>query len=116
MKRPPLRDILGLFTMSRVLLIMVTYFGYILLTAPKYSSLPVDLAALFTTWNHWDAANYVRIAQYGYQTQYDLAFFPLFPLLISAIAYPFGSWGYVAAGMIISNLALLAAMFVIYQL
>ncbi|MBE3559614.1 MAG: hypothetical protein IMW89_10360 [Ktedonobacteraceae bacterium] len=116
MKRPPLRDILGLFTLSRLLLITVTYFGYILLTAPKYSSEPVDLVGLFSSWNHWDAANYVRIAQYGYQTKLDFAFFPLFPMLISAISYPFGNWGYVAGGLIISNLALLGAMFVIYQL
>src|SRR5579884_2191449 len=116
MKRPPYRDIVALFIASRFLLVMVTYFGYILLTAPKYSSAPVDLTGLFSSWNHWDAANYVRIAQYGYQTVYDTAFFPLFPLLISILAYPFGSWGYIAAGMLISNLAFLGALFVLYQL
>lgn len=116
MKRPPFRDIFWLFLSSRLLLVLVTYFGFVLLTAPKYSSAPVDLTALFSTWNHWDAANFTRIAQYGYQNIYDVAFFPLFPLLISIFAYPFGSWGYIAVGMIISNLALLGAMFVIYQL
>jgi hypothetical protein len=117
MKRPPYRDIAWLFLVSRILLMLVTYFGYILLTAPKYSSDPVDVTALFTSWNHWDAANYVRIAQYGYQTPFDVAFFPFFPLLISAVAYPFGTWqAYIAASMLISNLALLGAMFVIYQL
>ena len=116
MKRPPYRDILWIFVTSRVLLVLVTYFGYILLTAPKYSSEPADIAALFSTWNHWDSANFVRIAQYGYQTPFDLAFFPFFPLLISAVAYPFGSWGYIAVGMLLSNLALLGAMFVVYQL
>jgi hypothetical protein len=116
MKRPPYRDIVRLFIASRFLLVMVTYFGYILLTAPKYSSAPVDLTGLFSSWNHWDAANYTRIAQYGYQTVYDTAFFPLFPLLIAILAYPFGSWGYIAAGMLISNLAFLGALFVLYQL
>ena len=92
MKRPPLRDILGLFIVSRFLLVMVTYFGYILLTAPKYSSLPVDAVALFTSSNHWDAANYVRIAQYGYQTPFDFAFWRCFlsadchaPLLLAPL-------------------------------
>ncbi|HEY7416849.1 MAG TPA: mannosyltransferase family protein [Ktedonobacteraceae bacterium] len=116
MKRPPYRDIVWLFVASRFLLVMVTYFGYILLTAPKYTSTPVDLTGLLSSWNHWDAANYVRIAQHGYQSIYDTAFFPLFPLLIAAIAFPFGSWGYIAAGMLISNLAFLGAMFVLYQL
>lgn len=116
MKRPPLRDIIGLFIASRFLLIMVTYFGYILLTAAKYSSEPVDIAGLFSSWNRWDASNYTTIAQYGYTDKYSLAFFPLFPLLISSIGYPFGSWGYMMAGIIISNLALLGAMLVIYQI
>src|SRR5438105_4342199 len=118
MKRAPIRDILWLFTGTRLLLLMVTYFAYILLTAPKYSSTPVDMAALFSSWNHWDAANYVRIAQFGYnQLPYDLAFFPLFPLLIAALAYPLGgSWSYLLAGTLISNAALLGALFVIYQL
>src|SRR6185312_8691080 len=116
MKRVPLRSILWLFIVTRLLLIMVTYIGYILLTAEKYSSTPVDTVALFTSWNHWDAANYVRIAQYGYQTRFDYAFFPLFPLLISAISHFLGSWSYLAVGMILSNGALLGAMIILYQL
>ncbi len=78
MKQAPTRDIVLFFSATRLLLILVTYIGYILLTAPKYSSTPVNMVALLTSWNHWDAANYVRIAQYGYQTQSDLTFFPLF--------------------------------------
>lgn len=115
MKRVPARAILLLFLATRLVLVLVTYFGSILLTAPKYSSIPVD-SAFFTSWNHWDAANYVRIAQYGYQTRYDVAFFPLFPLLISLVAHLLGSWSYLTVGMLISNAALLGALFVLYQL
>src|SRR5437762_7920491 len=106
MKRAPIRDILWLFTGTRLVLLMVTYFGYILLTAEKYSSTPVDVVALFSSWNHWDAANYVRIAQVGYESKYDLAFFPLFPLLISGFGHLLGDWAYLAAGTLISNVAL----------
>ena len=116
MKRAPIRDILWLFIGTRLILVMVTYFAYILLTAPKYSSTAVDAVALFTSWNHWDAANYVRIAQFGYQTQFDVAFFPLFPLLIAIIAHLLGSWSYLAVGTIISNAALLGALFELYQI
>ena len=116
MKRAPVRDILWLFTGTRLMLVMVTYFGYILLTAPKYSSTPVDMTALLATWNHWDAANYVRIAQYGYQTQFDVAFFPLLPLMIAGGALVLGSWSYLTLGTVISNLALLGALFVLYQI
>ncbi len=116
MKRAPIRDILWLFLITRLLLVIVTYIAYILLTLPDYSPMPVDIVTLFTSWNRWDAMNYVRIAQYGYQTRFDVAFFPLFPLLISGIAHVLGSWSYLLVGILLSNGALLGAMFVMYQL
>lgn len=116
MKRAPVRDIILLFVATRLILVMVTYVAYILLTAPKYSSAPVNTMALLASWNHWDAANYVRIAQFGYQTPYDVAFFPLFPLLIAAIAHLLGNWSYLLVGTLISNGTLLGALFVLYQL
>ncbi len=119
MKRTALRDIIYLFSASRLALMMVTYFGYILVVLPKYYSKPMGLHILVDSWNRWDAANYTRIAHYGYLSQnhpYDLAFFPLFPLLIRASAWLFGSQGHVLLGIIISNIAFLAAMFVVYQL
>src|SRR2546425_239648 len=116
MKRPPIRDIIWLFIATRLLLVMLTYFGYILLTVPKDSLVGVNTLAFFTSWNRWDAANYVRIAQFGYQRVYDTAFFPLFPLLISAIAHLLGSWSYLLVGTLLSNAALLGSLFVIYQL
>src|SRR6266487_1392498 len=117
MKRAPTRDILWLFTCSRLILMMVTYFGYILLTAPKYSSTPVNTTAFFSTWANWDAANYIRIARYGYnQLPYDVAFFPLFPFMIKVIAHLLGGRGYLIIGTLISNAALLGAMFIIYQM
>src|SRR6266705_2656959 len=116
MKRPPTRDIILLFVATRLLLVMVTYFGYILLVVPKDSTIPVNMISLLTSWNHWDATNYVRIAQFGYQKVYDLAFFPLFPALIWTIGHLLGNWSYLLVGTVISNLALLGALFVMYQL
>jgi hypothetical protein len=118
MKRAPTRDILWLFFLTRIALLIITYVGYILLTAPKYSSTPVNINALLSVWNHWDAANFVRIAQFGYQTRYDVAFFPLYPLLIHILAFPLSFWGgsYLLAGTLISNAALLGTMFLLYQL
>lgn len=116
MKRPPFRSIIELFTATRLLLVMVTYFSYILLTAKKYSGSPVNIPDILSTWNQWDAANYVRIAQHGYQSIYDVAFFPLYPLLISGVAHLLGPWSYLLVATLISNFALLGAMFVLYQL
>jgi Mannosyltransferase (PIG-V) len=118
LKRAPTRDIFWLFIATRVLLVLVTYIGFILFPVPPhvYPVSEVNITALLTSWNHWDAANFTRIAQYGYQTIYDTAFFPLFPLLIKCIAFLFGNNGYIAIGMILSNLALLGALFVLYQI
>ncbi len=115
MKRIPVRDILWLFITTRLLLVVITYIAYILLTAPKYSNMPVDAVALFTSWNRWDAANYVRIAQSGYQP-FDLAFFPLYPFLIACIAHVLGDWSYLLVATVISNLALLGLLLIVYQL
>ncbi|HLX56719.1 MAG TPA: mannosyltransferase family protein [Ktedonobacteraceae bacterium] len=118
MKRAPIADILWLFIATRLLLIAVTYVGYILFPVPPhvYPVQPVDIVGLLTSWNHWDAIHYTQVAQFGYQNIYDTAFFPLFPLLIKGIAFLFGNQGYIAIGMILSNLALLGALFVLYHI
>ena len=118
MKRAPTSDIIWLFVVTRLLLVLVTYITFILFPVHPhvYPNTPVDITALLTSWNRWDAANYTRIAQYGYQTKHDTAFFPLFPWLIKSIAFLFGNHGYIIIGMILSNLALLGTLFVLYQI
>jgi hypothetical protein len=116
MKLTPVRDIFWLFIATRLLLLCITYIMYILLTAKNYTSTPVDIAALFTSWHHWDAVNYTRIAQYGYQSVFDLAFFPLFPFLIACISHVLGNWSYLLVGTILSNAALFGALCIIYRL
>jgi Mannosyltransferase (PIG-V) len=114
MKRAPVRDILWLFSGTRAMLLIITYFSYILFTAPNYTNTPVDVVALFSSWEHWDAARYVSIAQFGYQNRYDLAFFPLFPLLIWPLGHLSGN--YLLPATLISNFALLGALFLLYQM
>jgi hypothetical protein len=110
-------DILWLFLLTRAMLVLITYFGYILLTQSKYSSAPVDISTLIASWNHWDATRYLNIALVGYhKLPDDLAFFPLFPLLISLLGHPFGNGSYFFVGMLLSNLALLGTLFFLYTL
>jgi Gpi18-like mannosyltransferase len=116
MKRAPVRDIVWLFLVTRLLLVLVTYFGYILLTADKYSSTLITPGTFLSFWNNWDATRYISIAQYGYKTPFDFAFFPLFPLLTGILSTPLGGWSYLLVGMLVSNGALLGTLFVLYQL
>src|ERR1700740_3287085 len=97
-KHTLVKDILWLFIATRLLLIMVTYVGFILFPVPAhfYPNTPVDIVGLFTSWNRWDAANFTYIAQFGYTRVELTAFFPLFPLLIKVITYPIGNNGYIA--------------------
>jgi Gpi18-like mannosyltransferase len=118
MKRAPTADILWLFIATRLLLVLLTYIGYILFPVPPhvYPQTPVDIMGLLSSWNNWDAYNYLRIAQYGYQNIYDTAFFPLFPLLINGVSFLFGHQGFAPIGMVLSNLALLGTLYVLYQI
>jgi len=118
MKRAPTRDILWLFVLTRVALVLVTYFAFVLLTAQKYTATSVDINTMLASWSQWDAANYVRIAHFGYQTYFDVAFFPLYPLLIFVLALPLSWWSgsYLLMGTLISNAALLGSLFLLYQI
>ncbi len=117
-KPAPVWDIVWLFVATRLLLVMVTYIGFILFPVPAhfYPNTPVHVTGLLTSWNHWDAANYTYIAKFGYTRVELTAFFPLFPLLIKVIAFLIGHHGYIAISMILSNLALLGTMFVLYHI
>lgn len=66
-------------------------------------------------WRNWDGHWFALIAQEGYFERPTTAFFPLYPLLLRG-----GSWfldGQIElAGVLISNLALLGALYLLYQL
>ncbi len=126
-----LGNILLLFLLTRLMLVAVTYFGIILLTQDKYAGNAVPLATFIDAWNRWDAQRYVHIAQGGYfwdaaihthtaHSSYsplsNFAFFPLFPLLISLGIQLFGPGSAPVLGMLISNLALLGTLVLLYVL
>jgi Gpi18-like mannosyltransferase len=71
---------------------------------------------LLNSWNHWDASHYLQIARHGYRVPADAAFFPLFPLLVRGSALLLGHHGYRLSAIVISNLALLGALVILYRL
>jgi len=66
-------------------------------------------------WQRWDAIHYQRIVENGYAAVQSTVFFPLFPLLGAALVALTGMNSLLAL-MIISNLATLVALKVIYEL
>lgn len=103
---------LGMWLVSRVLLALMTYYSA-LFQANLTSKNPVitpDL--LLGRWYQWDATNYMYIAQFGYSGATGkilTAFFPLYPLLTHLLSILIGPGNELLAGMVISNLATLAA-------
>lgn len=68
-------------------------------------------------WARWDSAFYIRIVEDGYWfmlgQQSSVAFFPLYPLLVSFLAPLVGT---LAAGVLVSNALLLGALIFLYKL
>lgn len=69
-------------------------------------------------WARWDSAFYIRIVDDGYQfipgQQSSVAFFPLYPLLMSFVKPFVGST--LAAGVLVSNVCLLLALIFLYKI
>jgi hypothetical protein len=111
-----MREVLALFVASRVAFLLVNYVGYVLILAPKYSTGSVGVVGLLHAWEQWDARWYLGIAMQGYTSSASTAFFPLYPLLIAGATAPFHGAGSYTAGLLISNLAFLGALLLLYRL
>jgi Gpi18-like mannosyltransferase len=74
---------------------------------------------LVGSWVHWDSTHYLAIASTGYEFQGkewpNIAFFPLYPLLIRAAA-PFVGGDVALAGVLVAQLAFFAALLLLYDL
>lgn len=78
----------------------------------NYSASP-----LFWSWANFDGEHYMSIAKEGYRSL-EHAFFPGYPLLLRYLAQPFGPTqeNILTVGLIVSNLANLAALFIFWKL
>jgi hypothetical protein len=109
------RAVLAPYLLTRVLTAIVALASVTLFSSPTTcpdvchpSTNPLLDAA-----TRWDAKAYVDIAHDGYGTvPANNAYFPLYPLMMRALATLLGGGGdaYLVAGVVISNLALLVAL------
>jgi len=88
------------------------------LTLIEFGAAPDPLTALGRAWDQWDARHYVYLATHGYGGIGDarnlIAFFPLYPALISAVS----AVGLPArtAALLISNVAGVVAAILLYEI
>lgn len=115
--------LLLLFGASRLLLAAcaaaVELFVAVQVTAGGGATLRATARPILASLTSWDSVYYLEIARAGYHAgpingpYPDVSFFPLFPLLVRLVAVPLG--GDVAlAGVLVANLAFLAALPVVY--
>ena len=72
-------------------------------------------------WSRWDATWYLRVARDGYALtpgEGPLAFFPLYPAVVSLVAAPLGATtaSLAFAGILVANVALLVALVLLVRL
>ncbi len=96
------------------LAILVTTVYSILFVLPDFSGKSVHVYTLWHAWQRYDANWFAGIAASGYKDATSTAFFPLYPLLERSLL-PFVSSPYIA-GLIISNVAGLIMLMVLYRL
>jgi hypothetical protein len=71
---------------------------------------------LIDSWLQWDATKYLNLAQVGYGSPpQDIAFFPLFPLLVHAVDVVLPG-NFLVAGLVVTNLAAYGALVLLHRL
>jgi len=108
-----LKKVFPLYVVIHVLFLLLSYL-VTLFQVSNYSLNSLPLSSLALVWNRWDTSHFTAIATHGYVGSWQTAFFPLFPLLERGVAFLLG--GPFRAGLIISNLAYLVVLVVLYRL
>lgn len=134
---PPwvLRDVVTPFIATRLMLMTVAWLGFHLALrhvsvigtweiseegrqAPIVDVVSADVRPFLNMWSRWDAGWYLDLAKHGYNFEFgtpsNTSFYPLYPLLMRAVhrvlLMPRTDAGWLLAGLIVSNLALIAAL------
>jgi len=117
-----LKSVASSFAVSRAYIFLAAAAGYHFLPAvERGKSVPLDgWAPWFASyWYRWDANWYMSVIREGYEwadgMQSNVAFFPLYPMLVRASGWLLGG-SYLLAGLLLSLSCLFAAMVYLYRL
>ncbi len=116
--RNALKQVFPFFLVTHFSMIVVSlYAPELMIISHKSPADPLNTASLniiWHTWDRFDSQHYIAIAEQGYRSLINAAFFPLFPMLIRLIAI--GIHNTIISGLLLSSLAGLVVMTVLYQL
>ncbi len=108
-----LRCVFPIYLATHLALLVLSY-GAALFSLGNFSTKSLPLSTLWLSWYRWDSSHFTEVATYGYTAAWRTAFFPSFPLLEHLFAYLAGNP--FIAGLIISNVAGLLMLVVLYRL
>ncbi len=107
------RDVAITFVVTRIAIIVVAEIAAIVVGQRPGVHYAASTNPALAVWGRWDAEHYIRIATEGY-SGFEMAFFPLYPLLIRAIGTLTGN--HLIAGLLISNVASFFGLLFFYKL
>jgi Gpi18-like mannosyltransferase len=107
------REVLIDFAATRLAIIVIAELASVIIGQRAGTHVQESSHALLAVWGRWDAVHYLDIATQGYQGT-DMAFFPLYPLLIRIVGSLAGN--HLIAGLLISNASFFFGLLFLYKL
>jgi Mannosyltransferase (PIG-V) len=101
------------FLLTRFAIIVIAELAAVIVGQRPGEHVQESQNLLLNVWGRWDAVHYLDIATIGYHGT-DMAFFPLYPLLIAGLGSLIGN--HLVAGLIVSNAALFFGLLYLYKL
>ncbi|MGI8968804.1 MAG: mannosyltransferase family protein [Chloroflexota bacterium] len=115
------REPLAVWLLTRLLFVVLTYFGVILFGSVLHGPHPSFTHQLLPAWGtRWDTVWYIQIAQRGYNWHRPAgtsptAFFPLYPLVIRVLV-TLTHRSYALSALLIANVTFLGALLYLWRL
>jgi Gpi18-like mannosyltransferase len=107
------REVLIDFAATRLAIIVIAELAAVIIGQRAGSHVQESSHALLAVWGRWDAVHYLDIATRGYQGT-DMAFFPLYPLLVRIVGSLAGN--HLVAGLLVSNASFFFGLLYLYKL
>ncbi len=107
------REVLIDFAATRIAIIVIAELAAVIIGQRAGTHVQESSHVLLAVWGRWDAVHYLEIATQGYSGT-NMAFFPLYPLLIHLLGALAGN--HLIAGLLISNAAFFFGLLYLYKL
>jgi hypothetical protein len=107
------REVLLDFVATRAVIIVIAEMAAVIIGQRAGAHVQESSNLLLNVWGRWDAVHYLDVATQGYAGT-DMAFFPLFPLLIRILGHLVGN--HLVAGILISNASFFFGLLFLYKL